>query len=138
MTTIKSPELTQLNEDEEVNAEVTWEDQQNINSFSKLVSKYNDIEEQYEHKKQEKEYIDDLALELELVDEDELVRYKIGDAFILLSLSEVQSRLEQETSLLTEEVEELRNQLDSMNDKMQQLKTILYGKFGTAINLEKD
>ena len=48
MTTIKLP---QINEDEEVNAEVTWEDQQNINSFSKLVSKYNDIEEQYEHKK---------------------------------------------------------------------------------------
>ena len=66
------------------------------------------------------------------------VRYKIGDAFILLPLSEVQSRLEQETSQLTEEVEELRNQLDSMNGKMQQLKTILYGKFGTAINLEKD
>ena len=51
MTTIKSPELTQLKENEEVNAEVTWEDQQNINSFRKLVSKYNDIEEQYEHKK---------------------------------------------------------------------------------------
>ena len=51
MTTTKLPELTQLKEDEEVNAEVTWEDQQNINSFSKLVSKYNDIEEQYEHKK---------------------------------------------------------------------------------------
>ncbi|CAG8660071.1 7160_t:CDS:2, partial [Dentiscutata heterogama] len=127
---------------EEVEAEVTWEDQQNINSFSKLNVKFSDIEEKYEEKKQENEYLDDLLQELEqqelLGDEGELVRYKIGDAFISISLEDAIQRTKKEKELLSEESGKLRNEMRSLTNEMENLKKLLYGKFGKAINLEKD
>ncbi|CAG8455548.1 11471_t:CDS:2 [Ambispora leptoticha] len=124
--------------DEEVDAEVTWEDQQQINSFSKLNAKYSDLEEIYNAKKIEKESLEDLSSELELADDDELVKYKIGDAFITLPLQEAQERIERESELLTQELEKLKHEMDGYVEKMNQLKVSLYGKFGKAINLERD
>ncbi|CAG8477757.1 14312_t:CDS:2 [Acaulospora morrowiae] len=127
-----------LTQDEEVEAEVTWEDQQNINSFSKLNSKFSDLEEMYEAKKQEKEFLDDLASELELADETELVKYKIGDAFISIPLEQAQERIERDQNLILEELNKFKEEMDSLTDQMGKLKSLLYGKFGKAINLEKD
>jgi len=56
-------------------AEVTWEDQQRINTFSKLNTRMRNLEEKLEELKREKEALDDLAMELELADEDEPVLY---------------------------------------------------------------
>ncbi|RIB18541.1 putative GIM3-Gim complex component [Gigaspora rosea] len=134
--------MRMINQDEEVEAEVTWEDQQNINSFSKLNVKFSDIEERYGEKKQEDEYLDDLLQELEqqelLGDEGELVRYKIGDAFISITLEDAAQRTKREKEFLSEELKKLRNEMDSLTTEMEKLKVLLYGKFGKAINLEKD
>ncbi|KAF0539105.1 putative GIM3-Gim complex component [Gigaspora margarita] len=134
--------MRMINQDEEVEAEVTWEDQQNINSFSKLNVKFSDIEERYGEKKQEDEYLDDLLQELEqqelLGDEGELVRYKIGDAFISITLEDAVQRTKREKEFLSEELKKLRNGMDSLTTEMEKLKVLLYGKFGKAINLEKD
>lgn len=43
---------------------------------------------------QEKEYLDDLSMELELVDEDELVNYKVGPTFLLLPQAKVLQKIE--------------------------------------------
>ncbi|CAG8595659.1 7418_t:CDS:2 [Diversispora eburnea] len=130
--------MRMLNQDDEVDAEVTWEDQQQINSFSKLNAKYSDLEEAYNAKKQEKEALDDLSSELELVDEDELIKYKIGEAFMSIPLEQAQLRIEQEQSFISEELGKFKEEMDSLNEQMGKLKGILYGKFGKAINLEKD
>ncbi|RHZ45616.1 hypothetical protein Glove_668g2 [Diversispora epigaea] len=130
--------MRMLNQDDEVDAEVTWEDQQQINSFSKLNAKYSDLEEAYNAKKQEKEALDDLSSELELVDEDELIKYKIGEAFMSIPLEQAQLRIEQEQNFILEELGKFKEEMDSLNEQMGKLKGILYGKFGKAINLEKD
>ncbi|QEL62715.1 hypothetical protein CJJ09_004894 [Candidozyma auris] len=62
--------------------EVLWEDQQKINKFSSLIYKKDALTERLEKLKSEKEYIEDLAMEIELLDEDEKIQYKIGDAFV--------------------------------------------------------
>ncbi|KAG9287456.1 hypothetical protein G9A89_023828 [Geosiphon pyriformis] len=131
-------QMRMISKDDEVDVEVTWEDQQRINSFSKLNAKHSDLEEIYNAKKIERELIEDLSSELELADEDKEIPYKIGDAFISLTLEEVQQRITQESEDLRQELENLRDEMVALMQKMNELKGLLYGKFGKAINLEKE
>ncbi|CAG8673939.1 5976_t:CDS:2, partial [Racocetra fulgida] len=123
-----------INQDEEVEAEVTWEDQQKINSFSKLNVKFSDFEERYEEKQKEHEYLDDLLLELE---QQELLNDEC-DAFVSIPLEDAVQRTKKEKELFSGELQKLKNEMDSLTTEMDKLKVSLYGKFGKAINLEKD
>ncbi|KAG0235349.1 hypothetical protein BGW41_000843 [Actinomortierella wolfii] len=125
-------------DEEEGDIQVSWQDQENINTFSKYNAKLQDLEEQYEVKKTEKEYLDDLATELELADEDEPVKYRIGEAFVSLPLADAQERIQKAQEKLDEEIDALKAQVDDAVDKMAALKKTLYARFGNAINLEKD
>lgn len=77
-------------------------------------------------------------MELELADEDELVRYKVGDAFVHVTASEAIEKVEKESEKLNLRLEEVKQQVDIVQGKMEELKKELYAKFGNAINLEKD
>ncbi|KAI8071385.1 Prefoldin subunit 4 [Gongronella butleri] len=125
-------------EEPEAEVEVKWADQQQINAFSKLNAQIDDLEEQYAKLKQEKEYLDDVAMELELADEDEPVRHKVGDAFVHIPVSEAIERVEKDASALGLKLEEIESEIGTTQDKMKDLKKSLYAKFGNAINLEKD
>ncbi|KAG0055050.1 hypothetical protein BGZ89_002488 [Linnemannia elongata] len=125
-------------DEEEGDIQVSWQDQENINTFSKYNAKLQDLEEAYESKKTEKEYLDDLAMELELADEDEPVKYRIGEAFVSLSLEAAQERISKSQEELDQEIEGLKTQMDKAVEKMDGLKKVLYARFGNAINLEKD
>ncbi|CAO3680105.1 hypothetical protein G6F70_005844 [Rhizopus microsporus] len=132
--------IRMLSEKEEADGdvEVTWIDQERINEFSKYNAKIDDLEEEYEKLKKEKEYLDDVAMELELADEDEPVRYKIGDAFVHISVSEATEKIEKDSERLDLLIEETKQNIDNIQEKMDELKKSLYAKFGNAINLEKD
>ncbi|GAN10964.1 P450 monooxygenase [Mucor ambiguus] len=140
LTVEKSSFRAKLNEKEETggDVEVSWVDQQRINEFSQYNAKIDDLEEQYEKLKQEKEYLDDVAMELELADEDEAVRYKVGDAFVHVSASEAIEKVEKDSEKLGLALEDVKHQIDAVQEKMEQLKKDLYAKFGNAINLEKE
>ncbi|KAG0257816.1 hypothetical protein BG011_003745 [Mortierella polycephala] len=125
-------------EEEEGDIQVSWQDQQNINTFSKYNAKLQDLEETYDTKKTEKEYLDDLASELELADEDEPVGYRIGEAFVSLSVEAAQERISNSQVELEKEIEELKSQMDEAAEKMDELKKVLYTRFGNAINLERE
>ncbi|KAF9301223.1 hypothetical protein BGZ74_006962 [Mortierella antarctica] len=125
-------------DEEEGDIQVSWQDQQNINTFSKYNARLQDLEETYEAKKTEKEYLDDLASELELADEDELVKYRIGEAFVSLSLEAAMERINKSQEELDRDIEALKAQMDEAVEKMDGLKKVLYARFGNAINLEKD
>ncbi|KAF8924173.1 prefoldin [Dissophora ornata] len=125
-------------DDEEGDIQVSWQDQQNINTFSKYNAQLQDLEDTYEAKKTEKEYLDDLASELELADEDEPVRYRIGDTFVSLSLEAAQERITKSQEELDGEIDALKTQMDDAVEKMGELKKSLYARFGNAINLERD
>lgn len=116
--------------------QVSWEDQSAINTFSKLVNRFSNKEDDLQVKRQDKEYLEDLETELELADEDELVPYKIGDAFVQLPLEKVQARLTDEKTAVEGEVESLEAELDAIKEEMAELKVKLKSKFGDSINLE--
>lgn len=77
-------------------------------------------------------------MELELADEDELVRYKVGDAFVHVTASEAIEKVEKESEKLGLALEEVTQQVSTVQGKMEALKKELYAKFGNAINLEKE
>ncbi|KAI1281592.1 Prefoldin subunit-domain-containing protein [Xylaria sp. FL0933] len=116
--------------------EVRREDQDKINKFSRLHQRELNFEEELKLKNKEKEELDDVTLELELADEDELVPYKIGDAFFHIPLSQAQEMLASSTSRIEEEVSELEDKIGTTKEEMQQLKVELYARFGRSINLE--
>ncbi|KAG7813287.1 hypothetical protein KL921_000833 [Ogataea angusta] len=126
-----------LPEGQKNTTEVTWQDQLKINSFSTLISKKDALSATLDENKQEKEYLDDLALEIELVDEDEKLNYKIGDSFVLMKQSEIVDRLEKDQELLDSKISELESQIEDIDQELNNLKKLLYAKFGNAINLER-
>ncbi|ETS77472.1 hypothetical protein PFICI_11346 [Pestalotiopsis fici W106-1] len=116
--------------------EVRREDQDKINKFSRLHQKELKIQEALNIKSKEKEELDDITTELELADEDDLVPYKIGDAFFHVSLEQAQEMLATSTSNIEEEVSALEDRMGTVKDEMTQLKVELYARFGRSINLE--
>ncbi|KAJ1557159.1 palmitoyltransferase, partial [Nowakowskiella sp. JEL0078] len=103
-----------LNPEEEVDAEVTWADQQLINKFRNL----NDALEDFENK--EIEYMEDLSSELELSDEDD--KLKIGDTFFLMSVTDCQDRLKTEQEEMEQELQGIKSTISDTVSKMDELK----------------
>lgn len=116
--------------------EVRREDQEKINKFSTLHQKELVLEDELKAKQKEKEDLEEISMELELVDEDEKVPYKIGDCFVSLPQPEVLELLSTSTEDIDEEVSALKEKLEAIHEAMEGLKKHLYGRFGRSINLE--
>lgn len=95
------------------------------------------MEQELAVQRQEKEYLDDISLEIELIDEDEKIQYKIGDVFVFLKQSEVVEQLEKDAEQLDSKIEKLEEKESQLDFRISELKTILYAKFGDNINLER-
>lgn len=117
--------------------EVLWEDQQKINKFSSLIYKKDALNERLEKFKTEKEYIDDLALEIELLDEDEKIQFRIGDAFVFLKVDAAVEAINKQNESLDGLIEKLSDEIDEIEEQLAQYKKDLYAKFGNNIQLER-
>lgn len=84
----------------------------------------------------EKEELEEITTELELTDENDLVPYKIGDAFFHVKLEQAQEMIGNSTSSVEKLVEELEGKLEATREEMAHLKVQLYARFGKSINLE--
>lgn len=130
--------LSVLPEGQDNNVEVTQEDQNKINEFSKLILRQEKIKAVLDSLHDEKEYIDELSLELELMDEDEKLPYKLGDsAFINMKVSKIIKLLEKDLEEMNTKEEELAKQVDDLEETLKELKQTLYAKFGNNINMER-
>ncbi|KAI9887078.1 MAG: hypothetical protein M1823_001068 [Watsoniomyces obsoletus] len=116
--------------------EVRREDQDKINKFSRLHQRELILDEELKTKHKDKEDIEEISNELELADDDEMVPYMIGDAFISLPVSKVQELLASSNQKLDDEVSALDEKMSEIREEMQQLKVQLYARFGKSINLE--
>lgn len=114
--------------------EVSWADQQSINSFSRLNNLLTDAEATLRAKETEKEGLDEIAEEIELVDEDEEVMYRVGDAFVYVKQERAIEMLKKDGEKLEEEIEKLRKQASECEEGMKKLKVGLYAKFGSNIS----
>ncbi|OCB88430.1 Prefoldin, subunit 4 [Sanghuangporus baumii] len=127
-------------EEEKEDVEVTWDDQQRICTFSKLNTRLRGYEERLKVLKEEKEALDDLAMELELADEEQPILYVshfIGETFVHLPLPRALKRVENDNTALNEDISKLGDQAEECEKEMKKLKVTLYSKFGSAINLDE-
>ncbi|ORY32883.1 hypothetical protein BCR39DRAFT_522277 [Naematelia encephala] len=105
--------------------EVAWEDQQRINTFSKLNNRLSDIQDQLKAKQDEKEYYDDLSTDLELADEDQPVLYRMGEAFLYLSLYAAKKQLKVDLKRYKVDIGALEDRARECEDGMRDLKVVL-------------
>ncbi|XP_031473600.1 probable prefoldin subunit 4 [Nymphaea colorata] len=120
-----------------VEAEVTWEDQQNINRFGRLNSRFHELEDEIKASKEMSENLEDASNELILSDED-MVRFQMGEVFTHMPREDVENRLEKMKEEVGKNLEKLEDEKSSVLLQMADLKKILYGKFKDSINLEED
>ncbi|KAF1914646.1 Prefoldin subunit-domain-containing protein [Ampelomyces quisqualis] len=130
-----------LTKEEEASAggedmEVRREDQEKINRFSSLHQREEALEEELRSKIKEKEDLEEISTELELVDEEDKVPYKVGDCFVSLPQPQVLELLGASTETIDVDVGELKSRLEAIQEEMGELKKALYGRFGRSINLE--
>ncbi|PWN30744.1 Prefoldin, subunit 4 [Jaminaea rosea] len=130
--------MRMLDEDADSNdVAVSASDQEAINAFSRFNSRISEAEDELKAKKEEKEATDEVVMELELVDEEEQVPYKMGDSFIHILQPQALEFLERDSKRLDTDIEELKKTVDECEEGMEKLKVVLYGKFGNNINLER-
>mmetsp|Transcript_89581 Transcript_89581/g.109624 ORF Transcript_89581/g.109624 Transcript_89581/m.109624 type:complete len:127 (-) Transcript_89581:102-482(-) len=122
---------------EQKDIEVAREDQQRINRFSRLNMKFDELDEEIAAMKTEVQAFKDAVDEIEGCMEADGILLKIGEAYTSVDEDSVTEKLtklidESEASLSqkSDEIEQVKSELDS-------LKKLLYGKFGSSINLEK-
>ncbi|CAO1616112.1 unnamed protein product [Jaminaea pallidilutea] len=123
---------------DENDVSVSRTDQEAINAFSRYNGKVTEAEDDLKAKREEKEAVEEVALELELVDEDEEVLYKLADSFVSITQQRALEYISKDTERLDLEIDQLKATVDQCEEEMKKLKVVLYGKFGNNINLERD
>mmetsp|Transcript_28759 Transcript_28759/g.80981 ORF Transcript_28759/g.80981 Transcript_28759/m.80981 type:complete len:125 (-) Transcript_28759:233-607(-) len=118
------------------NVEVTLEDQQNINTFGKLNNRRHDLESEIAGSKKLLDDLEDAGNELMLSDEQEAL-FVVGECFLHLSNDEAEERIQKHNEEVEERRAKFEAELEHVNERMAELKTLLYGKFGNSINLEE-
>ncbi|KAG5355602.1 putative prefoldin subunit 4 [Yarrowia sp. C11] len=130
--------MRMLDEGTEVtDVEVLREDQNRINRFSSLNTQMDHLEDDEKESSTSKEYLDDLIMEMELMDEDEIVKFKIGDAFVDIPQSEAMERLEKQQQDVDAKLDKTQSRMSEIKEEMEELKKHLYEKFGNSISLER-
>lgn len=140
---------------QDVVADVNPEDQKNLNAFGRLNKKLNTLRDELTLKKvsppfpllllasynpfanqTEKEAVHDASNDLLLAD-DESVLYTMGDGFVRMTKDALEARLTVEEEKLDKGIARLTDDIDGVKAEMAKLKSILYAKFGSSINLEE-
>lgn len=118
--------------------QVSKDDQQNINNFSKLNQRFHEKVVELSTRVNLLEEIDDALTELELVDDDTNLRLKFGECFIRVDVDSAKDYIEKVQETTKKEATELKSAVEETQKKMNKLKSSLYGKFGNSIQLEED
>merc|ERR1711865_557604 len=117
--------------------EVRPEDQRAINSFGRLNNRKHDIEDEIKEKQSFHDLLDDASNEMILADEDEPVRYGFGECYFECNKDQAEELLDKQKEDTVKEIAVLNGDLNGIHDTLSGLKTQLYGRFGSNINLEE-
>mmetsp|Transcript_61575 Transcript_61575/g.200951 ORF Transcript_61575/g.200951 Transcript_61575/m.200951 type:complete len:127 (+) Transcript_61575:87-467(+) len=117
--------------------EVAKEDQQNINRFSRLNLKYEELDFELVQLKKDVQTYKDATEEVEGCMEEDGIRYRVGEAYMCMAEDRVTEKLakliEEADSKLTTKTDEI----EEVKIEMDKLKKLLYSKFKNSINLER-
>ena len=66
-----------------------------------------------------------------------MTRYKIGESFLHIPHNRALKRLQRDKTSLDLQISDASGRIEECEKEMQSLKTVLYAKFGNAINLDE-
>lgn len=123
--------------EDEVDAEVQVrrEDQDKINRFARLNARHEDLKVERRELKRALEGLDDASTEL-MMGTGENVMILSGEAFLETSEDDAVQFCEAQVSELQTEDDKLEQEEKTIMTEKEELKAILYGRFGKSINLE--
>merc|ERR1712100_101420 len=121
--------------DEVPDVDVEKADQQRINLFGRLNNKKHFIESEIKDIKDKLSNYEDAQTEMMLLDDDDKIKYAIGDTYSCLDSESAGEMLDAEIEELQKQLEKQEKDMEVVVDTMGELKTHLYAKFGKAINL---
>ena len=122
----------------DASVEVTFDDQKRINEFSKMCSNYFNLQQEIEKRNSRKEFLTDSLNEVEMceLNDEESIKYKIGDAFFDLDVDDAKSRIECDLEQNEQDISDLTNKIMRAKKELKELQSILYAKSKNQINLE--
>ena len=126
-----------VSREDESQAEILREDQAKINEFSKLNARREECKDEISALEKERQALEDAGDEL-LMQDDETIKYRLGDCYVYLTPDQVEERLGKATEAIDEEITVKKAALETTVKAMNDLKVALYAKFGKSINLETD
>ncbi|XP_014677084.1 PREDICTED: prefoldin subunit 4-like [Priapulus caudatus] len=125
--------------DPSADIQVSYEDQQKINKFARQNMQLQELNDELERNKKQLQNLEDAADDLLLVmDEDELIPYRVGEVYVNQTLTETQEMIESAKAEKQKEIEEINRKSAAINVILSGLKVQLYARFGTNINLEPE
>jgi prefoldin subunit 4 len=89
------------------------------------------------HKKKRLEDAEEAESEIVLADEDDPCELVLGECFVEMEHSEAEETLNEMISREKDAIGKHKEELNTIESAMKDLKAKLYGKFGTSINLEE-
>ncbi|XP_071957627.1 prefoldin subunit 4-like [Antedon mediterranea] len=120
-------------------AQVTFDDQQKINSYARKTNKLSELLDEIKNKKKELQNLEDAGDELLMLDDDNaIIPYQIGESFLGHSIEDTQALVESAKEEVQKDIKQLEKSTEEIRDTLKELKVQLYAKFGNSINLEMD
>jgi len=124
-----------LSREEENDAEVRRVDQENINKFGRLNARLYEVRSERDDLKKKLERIDDASTEL-MMGSGDRVMLLLGDAFFECTEEEATEHCEEQVEKFQERVDALDEEEGTILGQQDELKKVLYARFGKSINLE--
>ncbi|KAL9655917.1 hypothetical protein ABK040_007538 [Willaertia magna] len=125
---------TQQQSQDDPTFQITWEDQQKINTFSRLNLRFNELDKEITQIKEEINKINDASDEIFISDD---INFVVGEIFVEVDTDKAEKLLENKKDGLKKDLKEKQKEYKDIENKMKELKAHLYGRFGTNINLEE-
>lgn len=116
--------------------EIERGDQVKINQFSRANAKAGELRDEIKKLKEEIDNLEDATL---MVEESmgEGLKLFLGECFVAVDEDQGANYVEKIATEKQEELDSKQEQLDQLEDEMKTLKTFLYARFGSSINLEE-
>lgn len=119
--------------------QVLWADQQRINKFGRLNTRFQDVADEIDASSQKVENLVDAQDAIESCmedDEEDAFAIKLGEVFVRTDEDNATEFVESRLAEARKELETQKSERDQLQKEMSQLKAKLYAKFGKSINLE--
>nr|CAG4645272.1 EOG090X0JBP [Leptodora kindtii] len=118
---------------------ITLEDQQKINRFARQNAKWEELRDDLKNKQSDLQNLEDACDELLMVEDETVpIPYVVGEVFIHLGIEETKEKLEAAKLKTKQDILNIEAECDQIKGIMSDLKSQLYAKFGSSINLEAE